>query len=128
MSATKVTIPGWIHQIVDTSPDNPPKFLFFNFKANSDTCVALAEYTLETEINTSRDDMIQAAVGAIKTRQAELLEHYLGEKQQLDDKLNKLLALPSPKAFSADSVGGAEDDTSPEPHNDGFAPNETSFG
>lgn len=128
MSATKVTIPGWIHQLVDTNPDNPPSFLFFNFKSNSDTCVALTEYTIETEINTSRDDMIQAAVGAIQKLQAELLDQYLDEKQRLDDKLNKLLALPSPKAFSADSVGGAEDDTFPEPHNDGFAPDETSFG
>jgi hypothetical protein len=128
MTVHTTKIAGWIHQYVSTDPDATPNFSFWTWKSTSEDWIPVAEHTVEVEVHSDPDALIQAAVASLKGQQDKALAEYIKTRDEISDRLSKLLALPSPKAFSADSVGGAEVDEFPEPPNDGFSPDETSFG
>lgn len=128
MALTPVIIKGWLHQSPDTDPSNPPSFHFFEWESTSASLVPLQPYTIETQIDYDPGKAVRLAVAAIQAEQAEALEKYLKRKAELDEELNKFLALPASQTLSADSVGGA-DDNAPDAQPEGdFAPDETSFG
>ena len=106
---TPVKISGWIHQHVSSDPDAAPGFAFWTWRSTSDDWIPLCEYTLETEVQTSHDELIQAAVKILDMEATVALEKYRERMDEINERRATLLALPSPKAFSADSVGGAEE-------------------
>lgn len=103
-----VKIHGWIHQRVDANPDAPPNFVFWAWKSTSDDYIPLREHTLETTVELEHDALIQAAVQVLNLKAQAALETYTEAMAEINERRSQLLALPSPKAFSADSVGGAE--------------------
>lgn len=120
-------IKGWINRS-DYSWSPEPHYWFSSAKASSDESICVCEHTIAFQVPLTEDEIIQARVGAMKAEQAKQLTRYLSDKQALDDKIANLLCLPSPKAVSPDSEGGAEVEDIFEVPNDGFAPDETSFG
>lgn len=132
-------IKGWINRS-DYSWNPEPCYWFSTERAQSDESIGICEHTLSFQVPLTEDEIIQARVEGIKSKLAENRTRFIREQAELDDKLANLLCLPSPKAVSPDSEGGAEVEEEPrhvvnpacedvtEVPNDGFAPNETSFG
>jgi hypothetical protein len=125
MALTKISIPGWLHQFTTPDRESDPTFAFFTWKSESSTLVPLQQFTIEAEIELDQGDIVRKVTASIQEEQAKALEEYLAKKADLDELLNKYLALPAPKAIIPDSEGG---DDGLDPPNDGFAPDETSFG
>lgn len=127
-----VKIHGWIHQRVSTDPDAPVDFVFWAWKSDSADYIPICEHILETTVEVDRDKVIQSAVNILNLKAQVALETYTNEMAEINEKRSQLLALPLAKPISADSVGGADDEFADplagEVHNDGFAPDETSFG